>query len=153
MRRLLPLGLLLFAACGDRAVPPGEKAPALETVEVTSAPDAALSTAEDALERRPSAPGLAGALPAGFPPEIPVYRPSSLIEAGELPGGWRFVELESPDPPEIVRAALSRRLAAGAWDVGARDEARRGALRLRWTVASQAAGSRLRLEFTDGTRQ
>ncbi len=153
MRRWLSLGLLLVGACGAPGAPPAGNKPSLETVEVTSAPDAALSTAEDTLERR-AAPGeLAGALPAGFPAAIPVYRPSSLIEAGELPGGWRFVELESPDPPESVRATMRRRLTAGGWESGTGDEARRGPLRLRWSVASQAAGSRLRLEFDDGARQ
>lgn len=139
--------LLLALACAPAAEPPGAGKPALETEEVTAAPHAALSTAADAVESRSAAPALAGALPAGFPREIPVYRPSSLVESGELGGGRRFVELESPDPPAVVRAALERRLAAAGWNAEGGGAYRLAELRLQVVVTGQAAGSRLRLEF------
>lgn len=147
MRRLSGLVVALALGCAPAAEPPGAAGPALATEEVTAAPHAALSTAEDAVERRSGAPALAGALPAGFPREIPVYRPSSLVDSGELPGGRRFVELESPDSAAVVRATLERQLRAAGWRATAEGEYRLGELQLRFGIESQAAGSRLRLEF------
>ena len=77
---LLLAVLLATRACSPAPPPAAEKPPELATVEVTAAPDAAYSIADDKVERRANPNAMAGALPDGFPPDIPVYRPSSLVD-------------------------------------------------------------------------
>jgi hypothetical protein len=110
------LALLPAIACSP---PPEEKAPAeLPTVEVTAAPDAALSTASDAQERRVTS-ALAGALPDGFPADLPVVRPSSLVDFAERPEGGHLAAFDTTDSPAAARTFLEGRLrAAGFRDAG-----------------------------------
>ena len=118
-RRSIKAWLLALAAAG--CSPPAEKpgAPAeLPTVDVTAAPDAALSTASDAQERRPTS-AFAGALPDGFPSDLPVVNPSSLVDFAERPEGGYVAAFDTTEPLAAARAFLEGRLrAAGYRDAG-----------------------------------
>jgi hypothetical protein len=109
--------VLIVIAAAFACAPPAEK-PAepkeLETVEVTAAPDAALSTAGDAQERRVTS-ALAGALPDGFPQDLPVLRPSSLVDFAERAGGGYAASFDTPSPPAAVRSTLASRLKGSGW--------------------------------------
>jgi hypothetical protein len=117
--------------CSPPSQPP-ERAPAadrrLETVDVTEQPDASASLETDRHEPRfsaaaPGRGGIAGALPEGFPRDVPLPRPSSLVDfdAGS-------VTLEVAGGLEGVRTAYLRQLAGagfaardgGRWQKGPR---------------------------------
>ncbi len=141
------VGLL---ACGKGPAPEVEKAPDLATVEVTAAPDAAYSTAGDKVEARPSPNAMAGALPDGFPADIPVYRPSSLIDFAARPEGGSVVVFAAPASPAAVSSALRQKLRAAGWlSEGTESSGRwaKNGRRLRLVVEESAAGARIRVEF------
>jgi hypothetical protein len=109
--------LALATACAPAAEKPSAPAE-LDTVDVTAAPDAALSTASDAQERR-QAPAFAGALPDGFPGDLPVVKPSSLVDFAEAPEGGFVASFDTTEAPAAARAFLEGRLrAAGFRDAG-----------------------------------
>ncbi len=146
----MPAALLLLAglvACAPAPPPAAEKVSELETVEVTAAPDAAFSTADDRVERRANPNAMAGALPDGFPPDIPVYRPSSLVDFAPRPEGGAVVVFSSPAPADSVSAALQQKLRAAGWQAGGGDSWTKAGRKLRLTVDSTAAGARFRIEF------
>ena len=144
---VLSSALLLGAACSPAPPPAAERSQELATVEVTAAPDAALSTAEDRIERRADPNAMAGALPDGFPPDIPVYRPSSLVDFTARPEGGYRVAFASPAEASTVRSAMTRKLGAAGWQAGAPGDWTKAGRKLRFTVESSAAGSRFHLEF------
>jgi hypothetical protein len=114
------LALLLTAAAGCAPAPQEQGAPQKElpTVDVTAAPDAQLSTESDVKERRPTE-SLAGALPGGFPADLPLVRPSSLVEYAENPEGGATAAFDTTESPAAARAFLEGRLrAAGYRDSG-----------------------------------
>jgi len=139
--------LMATSACSPAPPPSAEKAPELATVEVTAAPDAAYSTADDRVERRADPNALAGALPDGFPSDIPVYRPSSLVDFTPRPEGGFTVVFASPTAASTVAAALSQRLAAAGWQAGTAGHWTKPGRKLRLAVESTAAGARFRIEF------
>ena len=140
-------GLAMLGACTPSPPPTAERAPELATVEVTAAPDAAYSTADDRVERRADPNALAGALPDGFPSDIPVYRPSSLVDFTPRPEGGFTVVFASPTAASTVAAALSQRLAAAGWQAGTAGHWTKPGRKLRLAVESTAAGARFRIEF------
>ena len=140
-------GLAMLGACTPSPPPTAERAPELATVEVTAAPDAAYSTADDRVERRADPNAMAGALPDGFPPDIPVYRPSSLVDFTPRAEGGFTVVFASPTAASTVAAALSQKLRAAGWQAGAAGNWTKAGRKLRLTVESSAAGSRFRIEF------
>ena len=102
--RLFCLASLVLAlgACSPAPPPAAERAPELATVEVSAAPDAAYSIADDKVERRANPNAIAGALPDGFPTDIPVYLPSSLVDfTSRRP---HLPECRRPRPPMPVAA-------------------------------------------------
>jgi hypothetical protein len=139
----------LLAACGGA----GERRPAddfenLETEDIGDAFDAGLSTEEDRKGRPPRDPEVAGVLPGGFPGDIPLFRPSSIVDFGELDGGRHFVEIDTSAPVAAVRAELERSLAGSGW-------AREGAAASGGPGRLVKAGRVLGLALTDlspGTR-
>lgn len=143
---LIPL-VAMPMACDRGGAPAEAEKQELATVEVTAAPDAALSTADDRIERRADANAMAGALPDGFPPDIPVYRPSSLVDFAARPEGGYRVAFASPSEASTVRSAMTGKLAAAGWQAGAPGDWTKAGRRLRLTVESSAAGSRFHLEF------
>ena len=109
----------------------------LATVEVSAAPDAAYSIADDKVERRANPNAIAGALPDGFPTDIPVYLPSSLVDFTSRPEGGAVVVFATPASVSTVSAALSQKLRAAGWQA-----ARSGD----WTKAGPEAPSHRRSE-------
>lgn len=139
--------LLGLAACSPAPPPSAEKTAELPTVEVTAAPDAAYSTADDRVERRADPAALAGALPDGFPRDIPVYRPSSLVDFAPRPDGGATVVFATPADVAAVSGALQQKLRAAGWQAGAAGSWIKGDRKLRLTVEPNVAGSRFRFEF------
>ncbi len=110
---LLGVAVSALLGCSDPERE-GASRPDLETVEVAPSPDAALSTADDPQAvRRP--PEVAGVLPSDFPPDVPLYRPSSLVDFGEDPTGRPYVLFFTPDPPGQVEARLGADLERQGW--------------------------------------
>ncbi|MEM9556983.1 MAG: hypothetical protein AAGC60_22185 [Acidobacteriota bacterium] len=60
-------------------------------------------------------PALAGVLPGGFPEDLPIYRPSSIVDFSS--DGERWVELLTATPLADVRSSLLARLEANGWSV------------------------------------
>lgn len=116
-RAVSATGLALLCGCAPAAEE--KSAPAdLQTVDVTAAPDAALSTASDTQERRVTS-ALAGALPDGFPADLPVIRPASLVDFAERPEGGYAASFDTTEPADATRGFLEGRLrAAGFRDAG-----------------------------------
>ncbi len=102
---------LLGAACARQEGSP-PPAPKLDTVEVKPASDATLSTAGDRQETRRES-GFSGVLPEDFPKDLPLYRPSTLVDFGS-----GFVVLQTPDAPGAVRQKLPALLRAQGWQDG-----------------------------------
>lgn len=146
-RVLLLVALLATSACSPAPPPAAEKAPELPTVEVTAAPDAAYSTAGDVVERRANPNALAGALPDGFPADIPVYRPSSLVDFTPRPDGGATVVFATPSDAAAVSVALQQKLRAAGWQAGTAGTWTKPGRKLHLSVESTAAGARFRIEF------
>ncbi|MEM1177158.1 MAG: hypothetical protein AAGM22_02340 [Acidobacteriota bacterium] len=133
-RRRVPTALLaaLFALAaaagcgggGDESTSPKEIYDVPPTVEVP--------VADDPQEvRRP--PGLSGRLPAGFPEDLPLFLPASLIDYGL---DERWVDIMCPADLGRVRAEMLDKARGAGWQVNGET------LRL---------GEReVRLEFRDG---
>ena len=114
-----------LAASGCRPKTPAGEKP-LETVEVTDQPDAAANVETDQVAKRAPESGMAGALPADFPRDVPLPEPSSLVDF--TPHGVT-VEVQSglADAKASYLALLKRRGyvpsgggGSGAWTKGAR---------------------------------
>ncbi len=144
---VLAAGLLApVAACQrqQRAEPPP-----LETVDVAPRLDAELSTEDDLVAVR-RAPEIAGIVPEGVPPELPLFRPSSVIDFGDLPGGRAYVTFDTVRGPPEVRRWLGERLPAAGWSVAADAgglSATSGTRRVRYGLTDLAPGTRIRLEY------
>jgi hypothetical protein len=132
------------AGCRRREEPP--RPGGLETVDVAPQPDAAASLEGDVVERRPVEPagGVAGVLPEGFPRDVPVPAPSSLVDVGD-----RAVTFEIASAPAAAEAAYRRRLTAAGFALGADGAWRRGPRALRFGVEPAHGVARLRLELVD----
>lgn len=150
MRRLGCLLLIGAAACGPTPAPEPAPAPTLETVEVGAARDATASLAGEPVERRRAeAPaGVAGVLPDGFPADVPLYRPSSLIDFGSEPGGRIAIVLATADSPSRVAATYPGLLAASGWQSLGGERWSKGGRELTVSWSDARPGSRLRLATT-----
>jgi hypothetical protein len=124
-----------------------EKAPEMPTVEVSAAPDAAYSIAEDQVERRANPNALAGALPDGFPKDIPIYRPSSLVDFAAKPDGGALAVFATPAGVAEVSSAMTQKLRAAGWQAGKAGSFTKAGRSLRLTVEPTPAGARFRVEF------
>ncbi len=136
-----------LVACSPSPPPTAQKPAELATVEVAAAPDAAYSIADDKVERRANPNAIAGALPDGFPTDIPIYLPSSLVDFTSRPEGDAVVVFATPAAVSTVSAALSQKLRAAGWQAGASGSWTKAGRKLRLTVEPSAAGSRFRIEF------
>jgi hypothetical protein len=144
---LLSISFAVLVSCGRSPAPAPERASELPTVDVTAAPDAAYSTADDRVERRADPAALAGALPDGFPPDIPVFRPSSLIDFTPLPQGGYEVVFAAPASAAAVSETLGQRLRDAGWKAESGGRWSKGGRKLGLSVEGSAAGSRIRMEF------
>lgn len=139
--------LAALAGCSPAPPPAAEKAAELPTVDVTAAPDAAYSIAGDQVEQRENPAALAGALPDGFPTDIPLFRPSSLVDFSARPEGGATVVFAAPANVETVSTAMAGKLRAAGWRPEGAETWTKPGRRLRLTFQPTAAGSRLRFEF------
>jgi hypothetical protein len=147
-RRLAVLAVLAASgSCARESAAPPERGE-LETVDVAPALDAAASIAGDVVERRPVAPegGVAGVLPEGFPRDVPLPTPSSLVDFGPGPRGGTSVTLEVAVPPAAALAACEARLRAAGFVAAGDGVWTRGSRRVAVGVEPFAGVARLTLE-------
>jgi len=146
-RRAVPLLCLLLAAgSACREKPKPEPAPAqLETKDVGAAPDATLSTEGDVVERRRTS-AFSGVLPGGFPKDLPVYEPSSLVDFGKDAQG-AFVVFQTPDELARVRARYPAAIAAHGWTREGDEAFSRGGRRVRLSFENLRPGTRVRVSY------
>ncbi len=138
---------LPLSSCARKAARPAAGGE-LETVDVSAAPDAAASLAEDGIEQRRAEPagGVAGALPEGFPKEVPLPTPSSLVDFAAAGSGGLSVTLEIQESAAAVESSYRRRLQAAGFASGADGVWRRDGRSLRFSVESHQGVARLVLE-------
>lgn len=143
----LVLLVCLVAACASEV--PDEPLQ-IETVDVELPIDAELSTEGDlqAVER---AAQISGLVPGDVPPDLPLFVPSSVIDFGGPAAGRAWVELDTGEPPAVVRRWLGERLPAAGWTVGAIGDdlvqAHKGARRIDYRLTDLAPGTRVHLEY------
>lgn len=135
------LAILLLSCGGEREAP---RAAPLETVDVTDRPDARADLATDGVARPPAATeqGVAGALPADFPRDVPLPQPSSLVDFAA-----RSVTLEVQQPQSVAREGYLARLRAAGFRVGADGVWQKGARRLRVGFANASGATRVTIEL------
>ncbi len=138
---LLAIGL---PAC-DRSAGESDRPNELETVDVGGGLDADLTTEFDEKARQVEI-DLGGVLPSDFPPEMPVFSPSSVIDFG--PG---FVEIDTPVPAAEARSTLGAQIQRSGWAVDSIGEGgsvyTREGHRVRVVVAEAGSGARIRYEY------
>ncbi len=134
-------------ACGSpepASVDPGE------AVDVSASPVENLTTEFDEVAPQRSEEALSGVLPSGFPADVPVYTPSSLIEFGDG-GGDRFVLLATETPADAVRATYRATLESAGWarvGGGSREERySKDDRTLRVEVRSKGESSEIRIAY------
>lgn len=109
-------------------------------------PDAHADLDGDAVARpAPAAPALSGELPAGFPRDVPLPRPASLVDFDAT-----SVTLEVPTPLAATRAEYERRLRAAGFAAAAGGAWTHGARRVVVAYATHGAASRVRIEIPGG---
>lgn len=119
----------------------------LEAVDV--APALTVETAADpaAVERPPE---LIGALPAGFPDDLPLYLPASLIDFGTGKEG-RFVSLLTPHGLARVEGQVTAQLRQAGWTATGSGAGtwtlRKGSRRVRLTIEDAKPGTFYRFEY------
>jgi hypothetical protein len=141
LRRALACTPLAAALACAPTSPGGEKP--IETVDVAPAIDAAASFDDEPVEPpRPAGGSVAGVLPAGFPRDVPLPEPSSIVDFDE-----RSVTFELGGAGAEARAAYRRRLAAAGFRAAAGDVWHRGARRIRVVESERGGAARVTLEI------
>jgi hypothetical protein len=135
---LLAAGL---AACRPASEAPGGKP--LETVDVTAQPDAAATIETDTVARpHPDTQNVAGALPADFPKDVPLPKPSSLVDFGA-----RSVTFEVQRARAAASVDYLKRLEAAGFRAGAGGLFEKGARRIRVAFADASGATRITIEI------
>lgn len=150
MRRLALVALAaLLGACGGGDGPADDSLEVLETEDVGESFDAELSTEEDTIGRPRKEPEIAGVLPGGFPTDVPVFKPSSIVDFGELGGGRHYLEIDTSAPVSAVAAELEGALAGFGWsrDGAGSSAFTKGDRRLGLVLRSLSPGTRVRYEY------
>lgn len=144
-RVVAALALLVGLQACDRSAPQAEQPEELETVDVGGGFDAELTTEFDERAKQVEI-DMGGVLPSDFPPEMPVFSPSSVVDFG--PG---FVELDTPVPATEVRSSLGPQIQRSGWTVDSIGDGgsvySRGGQRVRVVVQGAGAGARIRYEY------
>ena len=157
-RALAAVGLasvLGLSACGPTPKPSPPAEQPIPTVEVSAAPDARATTTTDAVERRRAeAGGFSGVLPEGFPKEVHILRPASLVDVEPGAGGGLAITLDRRQAPAEVEPRYAAMLTAAGWQpVGGAGVAsgswQKGELRLAVEVRDTHPGCRLRLAVSE----
>jgi len=107
--------ILALGACSAPPANAPPPQPTLETVEVGSARDAKASLAEERVERRRAEAGVAGVLPEGFPADVPLLRPASLIDFASEPDGRLSITLGTKTSCSVSDETYRRLLASAGW--------------------------------------
>jgi hypothetical protein len=142
----LAAATLLAVACAPRQQE-SELEP-LETEEVGGAPDSTADLTTDAVGPRP-VEGLSGVLPSGFPRDLPVVTPSSLVDFGEE-GSGHYVLIVVGGSQDNVRQRQIEALRAGGWTVtgGPREyRLQKGGTSVRLSLAGDRAATELRFLY------
>ena len=138
---LLVIGL---SAC-ERSAGKSDRAEELETVDVGGGLDAGLTTEFDERAKRVEI-DMGGVLPSDFPPAMPVFSPSSIVDFGQ-----GFVEIDTPVPAGEVRSALGAQIQRSGWAVDSIGDGgsvyTREGHRVRVVVAEAGSGARIRYEY------
>lgn len=107
----LALPWLLSSAC-SKPIEKGEEK--RDIVDIAGPKDAALSFDDDVQAQRREE-GLAGVLPGGFPRDLPLFDPASVVDTSETEEGRMVVVLQHPATPHQVESFLDRELPAAGW--------------------------------------
>jgi hypothetical protein len=145
VRVVIPVLVVLlspgFAACRPASEKPRGKP--LETVDVTAQPDAAATIETDTVARpHPDTQSVAGALPADFPEDVPLPKPSSLVDFGA-----RSVTFEVQRARAAASADYLKRLGAAGFRAGADGAWQKGARRIRVAFADASGATRITIEI------
>jgi hypothetical protein len=142
----------LAAACAGPepgARPEAKRGDELQTVDVTAAPDAEASLESDRHEPPVGGGspggrggGIAGALPEGFPADVPLPRPSSLVDFDA-----RSITLEVAGAVEGVRTAYVRQLQGAGFAAREAGRWQRGSRSLRIGFEPFGGATRVRIEI------
>lgn len=154
MRVAFPHALIVSVALLGACSPPPQSSAEPEVIEaedIGGGPTAAMTPEGDAVAAPSAAANeLAGVLPGGVPRDLPIYRPSSVVdfeggESAEVPGR---VTLDSPDSAPTVSAWLQAQLDASGWtDAGDPWVRQKGNRTVHITVRGQGSGSRIEIAF------
>lgn len=107
---LLLLLLFVLTACGA-PVKDAENGP---TIDVE--PGVEVSTDDDVVEVRHDNNGLSGILPGGFPSDVPLVLPASLVDYGEE-NGKAYAEFATAKGRQTVEQGLMGLLSDRGWDL------------------------------------
>jgi hypothetical protein len=105
------LVLLLAVACSKPADEEPEKP---EIVDIAAPADVALSFDDDVQAKRTNE-GLAGVLPGGFPEDLPLFDPASIVDTSETDDGRMAVVLQHPVSLQVVESFFDRELPLAGW--------------------------------------
>ncbi len=142
---------LVLAAAGAGCDRSRQRQPReIETVDVAPAIDADYSTEGD-LQAVRRGPEIAGVVPGGVPPDLPLFLPSSVVDFGDLGPGRSYVEFDTSSDVAAVRRWLGERLPAAGWTASAVGgeglRAAKGAREVTYRLTDLSPGTRIRLEY------
>lgn len=121
----------------------------LETVDVGEGLDAGLTTAYDE-QAKQVGPEVSGVLPEGFPRDLPLFTPSSLVDFGEADAGMHYLEFDTSDSVAVVRRRLASELSKSGWQPLSRDSADsfvKGDRQVGLTIRDLSPGARIRYVY------
>ncbi|MBP1643015.1 MAG: hypothetical protein H6Q03_1684 [Acidobacteria bacterium] len=142
---------LLAGGCRRASEPEAGREPApLPTVDVSEPPDARASLEHEQVEQRRTESAVAGVLPSGFPDDVPLPQPSSLVDFGRGPLGGPSVTLEVQVSAAAAQRAYEARLAGAGFERQAPGLWRRGRRRIGVGVEPYEGAARVEVEILAG---
>ncbi len=94
---------------------------------------------------------LAGVLPSDFPPDLPVFRPSSIVDFGQPTSASRFVTVDTSAPAGQARGSLEGQLRRAGWRLEPISESTwsctKDGRRVRVVLEDLRSGTRIRYEY------
>ena len=147
---VLLLTAVLLVTSGCQRSGDGGRVEKLDTVEVGEGFDAALTTAYDEKAKQVG-PEVAGVVPEGFPRDLPLYTPSSLVDFGEADAGMHYLEFDTSDGAAVVRRRLEAELARAGWRPLAADLTTsfvKGDRQVTLTIRDLSPGARFRYVYS-----